>query len=249
MEGLKEALEYVVGLNTPHYTEDEMGRAYSDKPMYMVQKSATAETIKLTTLGSLVVYLLNKGDEHKGELYVHVEQPDRVRLLDTVCRRDDYKRNNFVTVTADIPVFPFGQFMAAEEFIIKVKSMFQDMPVAEGQYGKTDILLYAGNVQNGSVKTCIDDGVTQHAEIKTGILNTENLIAPSIVVLKPFRTFLEVEQPESEFLFRMKQNRDGEVMCALFEADGFLWKNRAKASVAEYLAEMLKANENIIILC
>lgn len=55
------------------------------------------------------------------------------------------------------------------------------------------------------------------------------------VALRPFRTFLEVEQPESEFLLRLDD--DGNV--GLFEADGGMWQQTAKASIAAYFEDKL----------
>lgn len=51
----------------------------------------------------------------------------------------------------------------------------------------------------------------------------------------PFRTFLEVEQPESEFLLRV----DAEKGIGLFEADGGIWKLEAKRNIAEYFAKAM----------
>ena len=56
------------------------------------------------------------------------------------------------------------------------------------------------------------------------------------IPLSPFRTFTEVEQPESEFILRLDE--DGRV--GLIEADGGRWKLTAKASIAAYFEEALK---------
>ena len=48
-----------------------------------------------------------------------------------------------------------------------------------------------------------DNGVTQTVEARQGVaLNALAQVKPR-VLLRPFRTFLEVEQPESEFLLRV----------------------------------------------
>ena len=53
--------------------------------------------------------------------------------------------------------------------------------------------------------------------------------------LKPFRTFLEVAQPESEFILRV--NDKGNI--GLFEADGGVWKLEAKRNIAAYFEKEL----------
>ncbi len=82
-----------------------------------------------------------------------------------------------------------------------------------------------------------DDGVTQKATIKQGIASKTEAIVPNPVKLRPYRTFIEVEQPVSEFIFRMKDNQG--IHCALFEADGGAWKNAAMKNVKDYLESAL----------
>ena len=47
---------------------------------------------------------------------------------------------------------------------------------------------------------------------------------------------MEVEQPESEFLLRIRE--DGAI--GLFEADGGMWKVKAKETIRAYFEEQLK---------
>ena len=93
-----------------------------------------------------------------------------------------------------------------------------------------------------------DDGVSQKATVKTGIASKGDAIVPSPACLKPFRTFVEVDQPISSFIFRMKDDRCGGIQCALFEADGGAWKVSAMASIKAYLTEALKDYPDFIII-
>lgn len=67
------------------------------------------------------------------------------------------------------------------------------------------------------------------------------------VVLKPFRTFVEVDQPESEFLLRISDK--GEI--GLFPADGGVWKLEATRNVAKYfeteLHDLIEAGAVVVI--
>lgn len=92
------------------------------------------------------------------------------------------------------------------------------------------------DIATGATKERVDYDVTQTVETTQGVaLKTNETIKPR-VALAPFRTFLEVEQPESEFLLRV--NEDGEV--GLFEADGGVWKLEAKQNICEYFYERLE---------
>lgn len=68
--------------------------------------------------------------------------------------------------------------------------------------------------------------------------------APNPVTLRPYRTFSEVEQPSSEFIFRINQLAN----MALFEADGGKWRLDAINNIANYLKEELADQTNITIL-
>lgn len=82
--------------------------------------------------------------------------------------------------------------------------------------------------------------MTQKATVSRGIASKEQCIVPNPVYLQPFRTFVEVDQPESAFVFRMRDDgRDG-VQCAIFEADGGAWKNEAMENIKVYLQAQLE---------
>ena len=62
---------------------------------------------------------------------------------------------------------------------------------------------------------------------------------PSPCRLTPYRTFTEVQQPTSDFIFRLSDGRNDEVYCALYEADGGAWRSVAKENIRKYLEEQL----------
>lgn len=54
------------------------------------------------------------------------------------------------------------------------------------------------------------------------------------VKLRPYRTFAEIEQPESSYVFHIKDGDRGPAF-KLVEADGGLWKNAVMKKIKEYL--------------
>ena len=81
----------------------------------------------------------------------------------------------------------------------------------------------------------VDNGISQEVSVRTGAVLKEQQTVQPIVHLQPYRTFLEVEQPASDFLLRL--DKDGHP--ALYEADGGAWKLEAKRNIAAYLGEQL----------
>lgn len=104
----------------------------------------------------------------------------------------------------------------------------------EQNEGSEAVLRFAGTIESGTLAAYSDDGISQSATVKKGIAGKESALVPNPVKLRPYRTFIEVQQPESEFIFRMK-DYDGEIGCAIFEADGGAWKREAMKNIKEYL--------------
>ena len=80
---------------------------------------------------------------------------------------------------------------------------------------------------------------SQQAIIKTGVTTKDAAFVPNPVSLIPYRTFLEVPQPASDFVFRISEGRGGAPAFKLVAADGGLWKSQAVDNVKNYLVKAL----------
>lgn len=227
---LKEALEYIVGLKEPT-VEVYNGEFYSDKPLHRVETYIPkADCVRVRTLTSLLDYIKGHIDRMAEKMIVAVESPTTVSLYSQL--DDNRDREYLMVAEAFLPSFYFNQFMDQESFCIAIQSKFI-------QNQDRDLLLkFAGTVESGTVAQYGDDGVTQKATIKTGLASKGEAILPNPVRLKPFRTFLEIDQPESDFIFRMREGRG--VECAIYEADGGAWQIEAMQRIKTYLQEALK---------
>lgn len=226
---IKEALQYLVELGkAEEHTIN--GDTYSDKPLHRIDMYIPkANAIEMHTLTSLVDYIKSDVDEMSDKMIVEVASPTKVNLYSQL----DYNRDRekLVSVSARVPEFSFNNFMDQEKFCINLQSKFIDDP----QTDRSLILKFAGTVEAGTVAEYGDDGITQKATVKTGIASKGDAIVPNPVKLRPYRTFLEVEQPISEFIFRMKQDKYDGINCAIFEADGGAWQIAATKAIKEYL--------------
>ena len=123
----------------------------------------------------------------------------------------------------------YGHFYDTESFNILLQSRFED------NADKQLLLQLTGNIKDEAVKQVGDNGITQSVTVKTGVTNVDNVIVPNPVTLVPRRTFFEIEQPASPFVYRMQSGPE----CALFEADGGAWKQEAIKRIADYLVKRL----------
>lgn len=235
---LERALKYLVGLGRAEIKEvrlpDGTVQAYSDRHIERLDRHyPMAEPVRMGTLTSLVDYIRSGTDTMAEKMLIQVESPVRVCLLSQL--NGSRGRECLAIVDAVVPSFPYDKFTGCEAFCIGVQSKFLD----DAGTDKAVLLKVAGTAESGSVAEYGDDGVTQKVTVKQGISLKKDAIVPNPVKLRPYRTFPEVEQPASPFIFRMNDARGG-VDCALFEADGGAWRNLAMEGIKAYLKEELK---------
>lgn len=236
---IKEAIEFLLGLNDPYITSID-GITYSDKELEPVIHNPKAQTIRMNTLTSLVDYIKAQVDEMDEKMIVHVQSPTKVSLYSAL--DNERIREHLVDVVARLPEFEYGRFIDHERFCIGLQANFLD----DKKSDRALVLKFAGTVEDGSVAQYSDDGISQKATVKTGIASKADAVVPNPVKLRPYRTFHEVQQPISEFIFRMKS--DDCVRCALFEADGGAWENVAMKNIKEYLEVELADYSNFTII-
>ena len=234
---IKEALQYIVGLSAPAIQNID-GETYSDKPLERVDFTPLAEPIQLSTLESLVDYIKSNADEMDGSMFIHVVSPTKVRMYS--CLNRNREREYIADVTANVPEFGFNRWIDHESFCIALQSKF--LPNED----RALLLKFAGTVESGTIAEYGDDGITQKATVKVGIAKKGEAVIPNPVSLIAYRTFIEVEQPESQYVFRM-QDRSG-ISCALYEADGGAWKIDAMREIKAYLAAALNGMDGYIVI-
>lgn len=226
---LKEAIEKIVELAHPTVIEVE-GKTFStDDFSEVVPEYYYPRTIELNTLDGIVRMIEEEAvNKFAGEskLYVRVSEYNRVDVFTSYDTR--MKRSNLYLAQADVPGFR-GGFKDRETMLIQLRSLF--MQTADVAY-LLDLLSRMTDKENVVAQ---DNGVSQTVEVKRGVSLKEAVEVRPRVKLTPFRTFLEVEQPESEFILRVADG--GQI--GLFEADGGVWKLVAKRSIAKYLEECL----------
>lgn len=221
---IKEALQYLVELgNTKIH---QIGNQFfSTQELHVVEEN-TAQPIEVHSLSGFVDYI-QSGFDGDTKLMVHVKSPTQVIAFTAFNR--DYHRNYMIKATAMLPEFSFGRWYDTEEINIKLQSCFVKTE-------DRDIMLkVVGNIKEEAVNTVGDDGVSQSVVAKTGVATVANVKVPNPVILKPYRTFVEVDQPASEFVFRMQSGP----RCALFEADGGAWQLDAMKKIEAYLSSRL----------
>lgn len=224
-------IQKILELAPPEFVEDDNGRKLCDKKLFPLLKPE-AEVVVCHTLTGLVDFYPTIEPEPSAPI-VLVEDYNKVSLVSGLFGVEK-QREWFITANAYAQSNVFDRYFNHEDFMINILSMFvQDETTSK-------ILKIVGNLKAEAGATYSDDGLSQTVTAKTGITKVESIELPNPIVLRPYRTFMDITQPESSFILRMKQDRDG-ISVALFQADGSAWKNKAIANIKEYFKEHLPA--------
>ena len=98
---------------------------------------------------------------------------------------------------------------------------------------QTALLESLKRITNSNEVKTEDNGVTQVVTAKSGATLGSVKVQP-VWCLRPYRTFTEIDQPDSLFLLRLHSN-GGETTYSLYETDGGAWAVTAMNLVREYL--------------
>ena len=219
----KEALEYLVELGIKEDPIVDLPQGTFTKERLTRVTEPKAETLIVSTLTGLVDYIKSNIDTLPEKLLIQVKSHKEVALYSPL--NVDRDREEYIRVEAILPNnVVYDRFLSTEQFNIMLQSSFVDVGT------KSTLLKYTGLVQDEAVKT--------------GVASVGQAIVPNPVELAPYRTFPEVEQPISKFIFRMQEGPK----AAIFEADGGAWINKAILNIKGYLQEQLKELENIKII-
>ena len=189
------------------------------------------DTLDLNSLDALVTMVRTEASEMDAPLYIAVPDCKTVRCFgqsrdyDERCFRQIY----YEAHATDVPGWEAKTALGFEEAQIALRTRFQETP--DTLYAMklvSDISLGAKVIYN-------DNGIATSVTTQKGVaLQTNEQIRP-LVKLRPYRTFQEVEQPESIFLIRVNDRG-----ISFIEADGGMWRLTARQTIKKYLEGRLE---------
>lgn len=215
------------------------GNTYTNSPLQIVRHKDTANTLHFNDLSSIVPILKNELNQFELPNYIVVDDYDSVKVVTSLDGEKD--RETPYNVTCCNSPFRFGNMYDYEDFVIALRSMFVQNAESE------DLLKLLKTITNSNSVEVEDDGITQKVTASKGVLTANATKAAPIRRLAPYRTFTEIEQPTSEFLFRIRNNNT----FSLFEADGGAWKRQAIENIKAFYASAFEkeiADGQIIIV-
>ncbi len=192
------------------------------------------DTVNLSTLTSLADFIeVNPNFLDLEGAFVVINKDLSVSLLSSP--DDDHrKRTLFAHAQFELEQFSFNRFIEAELFNILLQTLFiYDQPAQ-------NLFTIASKLQIDEGITISDDGLTQNVTVKKG-MSAASAVGATVatrVQLKPYRIFPECDQPASQFLTRIKGDKESGAYVGLWETDGGMWRVEAANNIANKLIDL-----------
>ena len=225
-----------------HEPKEICGKVYTNEKLYRMDEKPKAKPLHVSTLTGFMDYVLYCNLEYSGRpMMIHVASPTHVEFISSL----DEEREREVLCVADANVneFRFNTWMDQEAFILSMQADFNPND------DRDIILKFAGNAMKQNEVAYADDGVTQTATMKMGASTAAKVQVPNPVLLAPFRTFQEIRQPETHYIFRMRGQDN--LQFLLTDASNGIWKNEAIIFIKDYIkAALAQKNDtnNIVVI-
>ena len=195
--------------------------------------AAIAKPLEFHSLKGIVDYLASAHDPVDGHALV-IDGPEGVRLIGKLT--SEFRQREVLATAAPYlsPGFPFGKYLDPETFIVAMQTGFEEDATT------AMVMKLVGNITDEQVANFSDDGVTQQVTARAGIAKVANVEVPSRLILRPYRTFPEVQQPQSRYILRLKRGGEGALpTAALHEVVDNRWKHDAIAAIELCLRTLL----------
>ena len=194
-----------------------------------IQPTPATNPLEVQTLSSLVEYVNGNRDELiPKETIIHVKSPNQVEVIDNLDDNND--RQRFLVASTGEGAFRFDEFLSAEFFRISVATAFVESD------NRTNLMGLVSKIREETVTDDSDDGISQTVTARSGVASVSEVVVENPVRLQPFRTFIEIDQPESSFVVRFR----GGSQVGLFQVDDDSWSREAVEAIKKYIMNGLE---------
>lgn len=243
---LKEAFQYLVNMGKPEAMDVDGVRwiaAPGVSPVPLLPSGA--EAIKTSSLAGLVAIVarMKAADDLADDTLGLVASATEVRLVsdEHIAPSADHRSIRWARdlMAVATPAVRFDKagvdvFMPAADLVLRAQVFFA--PNDE----RTRLLRLLSNIRSGAVSTAEDDGISQTVTVRDGIELKKEAEIANPFMLAPWRTFAEIEQPQSAFVLRAQGGgEDKTPLFGLFIVESGMWEAAARALVVEYLQAKL----------
>lgn len=213
-----------IQIEDKYFWRSSLARVHMDEESYYLK------TIFSNSLQSIPDFIFNNIDGVKPEdMFVHILDHSNVKLF---LKADDKKIRSTLVSCSTYPMiqFCFSRWMDPKKMVIELYGKFEWSGDIESVIEK------ASSIQIVKTNDKNDDYESKSESVHTG--NQEKIFS-----LSPHRTYPEIIQPQSRFIFKTDVKEGN---CQLIESDGGHWKIDAHAKIKKWLKEKLPSTFPII---
>lgn len=222
-----DALEFLINQYKPVVKDDSSETLYVSSE-YEKQLQPTPSPIKISSLGGIIDYISTVDEKISSPSFIHVESHCQVNVVDSL--NVDMDRNIFAFAKCPHDRRRGKDWYDLESFIITIKSDFV-------QDENTDKLLnISSKIDLSDTASLKDDGISQEVSLKSGVHLVNKTEIPSLIKLRPYSTFTEIEQPACDFVYRVRK-KEHSVQIGLFECENANWQVQAVNDIYNYLKD------------
>lgn len=187
------------------------------------------DTLDLHSLDALVKLVRTEAVNVDTPLYITIPNHLTVRCFGQPDPESRFYRQVYYEAKAtDVPGWDKEAKLGFEEAQISLRTRFQETP--DTIYA----LKLLSDITTGAKIVYNDNGIATTVTTQKGVALQGNEQVRPLITLRPYRTFQEVEQPESIFLIRINERG-----ITFTEADGGMWKLTARQTVKNFLEAKL----------
>lgn len=221
---IKEAIEKIISLATvQQITIDE--RLYTTGNIKQVNEPET-RMLECHTISGIIPVIFARLNKPQN-VTVIIDDYDQISVIS-----DEFgpfkQRETFIRAMAYHQEHLFDKWMALQDFIIYATTSFIRNKNIE------EIVRISSNVVAKAEIKVVDNGFTDNVTVKNGVHMVDTIDIPNPVTLQPFMTFPDIEQPDREFSFRLRRDKE-RIECALFASRSVEWKNTTIIAIAEHV--------------
>lgn len=229
---LKEFIEHIQNTTRPQIFEKDGATfvVYAGEAPHQLRPDIDhPDILPLHSLDALVKLVRTEASKAETPLYITIPDHLTVRCFGQPQPDARYFRQFYYEAHAtDVPGWGEKVQLGFEEAQIAMRTRFQE--TADTVYA----LKLLSDICCGAKVVYNDNGIATTVTTQKGVALQSNEQIRPIITLKPYRTFQEVEQPESIFLIRVNERG-----ITFTEADGGMWKLKARQTVKAFLEEQL----------
>lgn len=223
------------------------GRQFVTRNVYEVPAKRTMPSeMQFHNLSAFIEFLHKDIEGQNEKLFINVLQHDQIMVCKAWDGIDPY-RHTYLKAHYDFtPNFKTGTFYEQQEFRIRVSSCFV-MPdenyneKSSNEYPIYQVLHHSGEIKTVVSETSRDSPYSQRVTVESKT-TAGDVSEDSIGIFKGlqmWRTWPEIEQPKSDYIFRIK-NVGKDVHMALFDYGNDKWKYEARNAVVEHIEKISK---------